>query len=144
MGTSNCGTTLILGLVPSYPFLQYKISGCPSFPTVAWEPFTLVPHSSLAWYPAIPFYYTIFQDVHHFQLWHGNQLLWYHTHLRPGTQQFLEKISKLYELHICTFGVRMYAHTIAKILDPDGKYFSHRILSRDECFSAASKTANLK
>ena len=93
------------------------ISGCSSLPTVAWEPVTLVPHSPTSWYPAIPLYFrmfitsncgmgtsysgttltsvlvpsnsSIFQDVHHFQLWHGNQLLWYHTHLRPGTQQFL-------------------------------------------------------
>ena len=31
----------------------------------------------------------------------------------------------------------------AKILDPKGKFFSHRILSRDECFDSRSKTANL-
>ena len=85
-----------------------------------------------------------FQDVHHFQLWHGNHLLWYHTRLRPQTITFLEHISKLYELHICTFGVRMYAHTIARILDPKEKFFSHRILSRDECFDSQAKTANLK
>ena len=28
-------------------------------------------------------------------------------------------------------------------IDPEGKYFSHRILSRDECFDNRSKTANL-
>lgn len=84
------------------------------------------------------------QDVHHYQLWHGKQLLWYHTRLRPQTEHFLESISKFYELHICTFGSRIYAHTIAKIIDPEGKYFSHRILSRDECFNAQAKTANLK
>jgi hypothetical protein len=50
----------------------------------------------------------------------------------------------LYELHICTFGTRSYAHTIAKHLDSEGRYFSDRILSRDECFSQNSKTANLK
>ncbi|KAH3778392.1 hypothetical protein DPMN_179849 [Dreissena polymorpha] len=71
-------------------------------------------------------------------------MLWYHTRLRPGTKEFLERISKLYELHICTFGVRLYAHTIATILDPKLKLFSHRILSRDECFSPHAKTANLK
>ncbi|KAL5021559.1 hypothetical protein ScPMuIL_000714 [Solemya velum] len=84
------------------------------------------------------------KGVQHFQLWHGNSLMWYHTRIRPFTTEFLENISKLYQLHICTFGVRMYAHTIARFLDPEGKYFSHRILSRDECFSANSKTANLK
>jgi len=70
--------------------------------------------------------------------------MWYHTKLRPGTYGFLEKLSKLYELHICTFGTRSYAHCIARHLDPKGKLFSDRILSRDECFSHNSKTANLK
>jgi NLI interacting factor-like phosphatase. len=52
-------------------------------------------------------------------------------------------MSKYYELHICTFGARNYAHMIAMFLDHDGQFFSHRILSRDECFNPHSKTANL-
>ena len=59
----------------------------------------------------------------------------YHTKIRPKTEEFLEKISKLFELHIVTFGARMYAHTIAQFLDPGKKYFSHRILSRQVSFS---------
>ena len=54
------------------------------------------------------------KDVIHFQL--GPKSPWYHTMLRPGTTDFLKKISALYELHIVTFGARMYAHTIAKFL----------------------------
>jgi len=38
----------------------------------------------------------------------------------------------------------MYAHTIAEIIDPTKKYFSIRILSRDECLNPTSKTGNLK
>ena len=53
-------------------------------------------------------------------------------------------MSEFYELHICTFGTRNYAHAVANILDEDGKFFSNRILSRDECFDPNSKTANLK
>ena len=68
----------------------------------------------------------------------------YYTKLRPNTNEFLESISKYYELHICTFGARMYAHKIAEILDPGKKLFSHRILSRDECFDPQLKTGNLK
>lgn len=83
------------------------------------------------------------KDVYHFQLY-GQNSPWYHTRLRPGTSQFLEKMSQLFELHICTFGARDYAHTIANFLDSDGKYFSHRILSRDECFNATCKIDNLK
>lgn len=85
----------------------------------------------------------ILQDVFHFQL-PGSNSSWYHTRLRPYTKEFLQEISQLYELHICTFGSRTYAHTIARFLDESGHYFSHRILSRDECFSSHSKTANLK
>ena len=83
------------------------------------------------------------KDVFHFQL-HGNNSVWYHTRLRPFTKEFLKNISTLYELHICTFGSRTYAHKIAEFLDEEGRYFSHRILSRDECFSSHSKMANLK
>ncbi|KAI1285469.1 RNA polymerase II subunit A C-terminal domain phosphatase [Halotydeus destructor] len=81
--------------------------------------------------------------VFHFQL--GNSP-WYHTKFRPHTLEFLESISELYELHICTFGARLYAHTIANLLDPtkEKKTFSHRILSRDECLDSTSKSGNLK
>jgi TFIIF-interacting CTD phosphatase-like protein len=80
--------------------------------------------------------------VYHFQLY-GSGSPWYHTRLRPGTQKFLSEMSRYYELHICTFGARNYAHMIAMFLDHDGQFFSHRILSRDECFNPHSKTANL-
>ncbi|KAI5633555.1 NLI interacting factor-like phosphatase domain-containing protein [Phthorimaea operculella] len=69
---------------------------------------------------------------------------WCHTRLRPHTKQFLAAAAKLYELHVCTFGARQYAHAIAELLDPEKKYFSHRILSRDECFDPRTKSANLK
>lgn len=83
------------------------------------------------------------KGVYHFQL-NGPHSPWYHTRLRPGTFEFLKNIAPLYELHICTFGARNYAHTIAQFLDEDGKYFSHRILSRDECLSLKFKTDNLR
>ncbi|KAB0398999.1 hypothetical protein E2I00_017664, partial [Balaenoptera physalus] len=67
-----------------------------------------------------------------------------HTRLRPHCKGFLEKIAKLYELHVFTFGSRLYAHTIAGFLDPEKKLFSHRILSRDECIDPFSKTGNLR
>ncbi|XP_076335353.1 RNA polymerase II subunit A C-terminal domain phosphatase-like [Tachypleus tridentatus] len=83
------------------------------------------------------------KDVYHFQLY-GPRSPWYHTRLRPGTRNFLKKMSLIYELHICTFGARAYAHMIAQLIDPGGNLFSHRILSRDECFNPSSKTGNLK
>ncbi|CAG9860661.1 unnamed protein product [Phyllotreta striolata] len=82
------------------------------------------------------------KDVYHFQL-HGPNSPWYHTRLRPGTHKFLTSIHDFYELHICTFGARNYAHTIASFLDADQNFFSNRILSRDECFDPTSKKANL-
>ena len=82
------------------------------------------------------------QDVHHFQL--PGHPVWYHTKIRPGAVNFLERVSKLYELHIFTMGSRMYAHTIARMLDPAGKLFAHRIRSRDECFNAFSKSHDLR
>ncbi|XP_017563943.1 RNA polymerase II subunit A C-terminal domain phosphatase [Pygocentrus nattereri] len=78
----------------------------------------------------------------HFQLGRGEPML--HTRLRPHCKVFLEKIAKMYELHVFTFGSRLYAHTIAGFLDPEKKLFSHRILSRDECIDPYSKTGNLK
>ncbi|XP_017784029.1 PREDICTED: RNA polymerase II subunit A C-terminal domain phosphatase [Nicrophorus vespilloides] len=83
------------------------------------------------------------KDVYHFQLYGANSP-WYHTRLRPGTHKFLGNVSPLFELHICTFGARNYAHTITTFLDNDQTYFSNRILSRDECFDPTSKKANLK
>lgn len=82
------------------------------------------------------------KDVYHFQLYPNSP--WYHTRLRPGTQQFLTTMHPFYELHICTFGARNYAHMIAQFLDEDGRFFSQRILSRDECFNLTSKKENLK
>ncbi|XP_061753340.1 RNA polymerase II subunit A C-terminal domain phosphatase isoform X2 [Nerophis ophidion] len=82
------------------------------------------------------------KGIFHFQLGRGEPML--HTRLRPHCKEFLEKIAKLYELHVFTFGSRLYAHTIAGFLDPETKLFSHRILSRDECIDPYSKTGNLR
>ncbi|XP_026763001.1 RNA polymerase II subunit A C-terminal domain phosphatase [Galleria mellonella] len=82
--------------------------------------------------------------LHFFLRCPGGPGRWCHTRFRPRTKEFLESASKNYELHVCTFGARQYAHAIADLLDPEKKYFSHRILSRDECFDPRTKSANLK
>ncbi|XP_063155085.1 RNA polymerase II subunit A C-terminal domain phosphatase isoform X3 [Candoia aspera] len=82
------------------------------------------------------------RGIFHYQLGRGEPML--HTRLRPHCKEFLEKIAKLYELHVFTFGSRLYAHTIAAFLDSEKKLFSHRILSRDECIDPYSKTGNLR
>ncbi|TGZ63508.1 hypothetical protein CRM22_006853 [Opisthorchis felineus] len=68
----------------------------------------------------------------------------YHTSFRPHLKAVLDHLSKYYQMHICTFGNRMYAHQLAGMIDPKRRYFSHRILSRDECFNPVTKSANLK
>jgi RNA polymerase II subunit A-like phosphatase len=67
----------------------------------------------------------------------------FYTKLRPGVKEFLRNLQSLYQFHIVTFGDRPYANTICKLIDPSGTFFSHRILSRDECLSHTDKTANL-
>ncbi|EER30614.1 hypothetical protein CTRG_05610 [Candida tropicalis MYA-3404] len=66
----------------------------------------------------------------------------YYVKLRPGLSEFLERMSEKYEMHIYTMATRNYALAIAKIIDPEGKYFGDRILSRDESGSLTHK--NLK
>ncbi len=69
----------------------------------------------------------------------GNRGCWYYIKLRPGLKDFLENISKIYELHIYTMGTRAYAKNIADIIDPENKIFGDRILSRDESGSSTAK-----
>ncbi|RZC60307.1 hypothetical protein C5167_022067 [Papaver somniferum] len=54
------------------------------------------------------------------------------TKLRPGVWNFLEKASKLYELHLYTMGNKRYATEMAKLLDPSGALFSGRVISRGD------------
>nr|XP_019044358.1 hypothetical protein I302_07642 [Kwoniella bestiolae CBS 10118]OCF23288.1 hypothetical protein I302_07642 [Kwoniella bestiolae CBS 10118] len=67
---------------------------------------------------------------------------WYFTKPRPGLQNFLDTMSELYEMHVYTMGTRSYADAICNVIDPDGRIFGGRILSRDESGSFSSK--NLK
>lgn len=86
-------------------------------------------------YPAV-------KDVRAFQLVDdgpGARGCWYYIKLRPRLAEFLEAISKVYELHIYTMGTRAYAQNIAKIVDPKRTIFGDRILSRDESGSLTAK-----
>uniref|UniRef100_A0A0D9XSG4 protein-serine/threonine phosphatase n=1 Tax=Leersia perrieri TaxID=77586 RepID=A0A0D9XSG4_9ORYZ len=60
---------------------------------------------------------------HHMGMW---------TKLRPGIWNFLEKASKLYELHLYTMGNKVYATEMAKVLDPTGALFAGRVISRGD------------
>lgn len=59
---------------------------------------------------------------------------------RSGLQDFLTKMASLYELHVYTAGTRSYANAICTCIDPTGKFFSERILSRNESGSASTKS----
>ncbi|OMP09626.1 hypothetical protein COLO4_05290 [Corchorus olitorius] len=60
---------------------------------------------------------------HHMGMW---------TKLRPGIWNFLEKASKLFELHLYTMGNKLYATEMAKVLDPKGVLFAGRVISRGD------------
>ncbi|KAF9733094.1 hypothetical protein PMIN06_004697 [Paraphaeosphaeria minitans] len=75
-------------------------------------------------------------DVEGFQLADDNvahvAANWYYVKKRPGLKHFFDNMSQLYEMHIYTMATRAYAQAVAKIVDPERKYFGDRILSRDE------------
>ncbi|RHN64231.1 putative protein-serine/threonine phosphatase [Medicago truncatula] len=54
------------------------------------------------------------------------------TKLRPGVWNFLEKASKLFEMHLYTMGNKLYATEMAKVLDPNGVLFAGRVISRGD------------
>ncbi|KAI8848621.1 HAD-like domain-containing protein [Chytridium lagenaria] len=81
---------------------------------------------------------TALKDVYDFRL--PDSPVIYYIKLRPGTREFLERMNAIYELHIYTMGTKNYAKAVAQILDPDGKYFQDRILSRDDSGSFHIKT----
>jgi RNA polymerase II subunit A-like phosphatase len=70
----------------------------------------------------------------------GGRGTWYYVKMRPGLKEFLQHISKLFELHIYTMGTRAYALAVKKIVDPDGSLFGERVLSRDESGSMTQKS----
>ncbi|KAL8673558.1 MAG: hypothetical protein Q9168_002047 [Polycauliona sp. 1 TL-2023] len=83
------------------------------------------------------------KDVKEFQLVEdaaGTRGCWYYIKLRPGLESFLERMSAIYEMHIYTMGTRGYAQSVAKIIDPQQKFFGDRILSRDESGSLVAKS----
>merc|ERR1712110_221549 len=52
--------------------------------------------------------------------------------MRPGLEQFLERISQSYEIVLFTASKQIYAEKLTSMLYPDKKYIRHR-LYRDHC-----------
>lgn len=69
------------------------------------------------------------KNVHQVKL-HDHSMIHY-IKLRHGALEFLEKVHKMYELHIYTMGSRSYAEAIARLLDPQQYIFNDRIVARD-------------
>ncbi|KAF9229050.1 hypothetical protein BS17DRAFT_770955 [Gyrodon lividus] len=64
----------------------------------------------------------------------------YYIKPRPGLRDFLRNLSTKYEMHVYTMGTRAYAEEVCAAIDPDGKVFGGRILSRDESGSLTQKS----
>ncbi|KAG6915259.1 hypothetical protein DXG01_012444 [Tephrocybe rancida] len=58
----------------------------------------------------------------------------------PGWEGFLQEMAKMYEMHVYTMGTRAYAEEVCAAIDPDGKIFGGRLLSRDESGSLTQKS----
>lgn len=88
--------------------------------------------------------YEAVKDVRSFQLADDNvanvAANWYYVKMRPGLKDFFDRMSTIYEMHIYTMATRAYAQAVAKIIDPDRKYFGDRILSRDENYTDKLKS----
>lgn len=63
--------------------------------------------------------------------------------LRPGLISFLQDLSQRYDLFIYTHGTRLYAEQIAKIIDPNGSFFQHRIVARTDMPDMRHKSLKL-
>ncbi|KAI0660647.1 hypothetical protein C8Q70DRAFT_913594 [Cubamyces menziesii] len=64
----------------------------------------------------------------------------YYIKPRPGLQEFLQTMATKYEMHVYTMGTRAYAEEVCAAIDPGGKIFGNRILSRDESGSLTQKS----
>lgn len=66
----------------------------------------------------------------------------FYVKFRPFLDEFLEYCAKHFEMHVYTMGNRDYGQKIVEIIDPNGKYFDNRIITRDENLSSLEKSLN--
>lgn len=67
----------------------------------------------------------------------------YITKLRPFVQEFLREARQMFELTVYTMGGRVYSSRMTKLLDPDGKYFSDRVIAREDCTVRGRKSLDM-
>ena len=53
---------------------------------------------------------------------------------RPGVDNFLENMSQIFELHMCTYASRDYADGVMEIVDP-GRRLIKKLYNRDHCIN---------
>ena len=58
--------------------------------------------------------------------------------LRPGVEDFLKKVSEMFEIFVFTASIKEYADAVLDYLDPESKIFKHR-LYRDSCIPINNK-----
>jgi Dullard-like phosphatase family protein len=58
--------------------------------------------------------------------------------IRPGLNDFLEKLSEKFEVVVFTASVKEYADAVLNYLDPENKYFKNRFY-RDSCINISNK-----
>ncbi|XP_010655625.1 uncharacterized protein LOC100258847 isoform X3 [Vitis vinifera] len=62
---------------------------------------------------------------------------------RPYLHTFLERVAEMFEIVVFTASQSIYAEQLLDILDPDGKFFSHRAYRESCIFSDGSYTKDL-
>ncbi|GAY32439.1 hypothetical protein CUMW_273700 [Citrus unshiu] len=64
--------------------------------------------------------------------------------VRSYIQKFLKEASKMYDIYLCTTGIRSYAMMMAKLLDPKCEYhISSRLITREDFKEKGKKSGDL-
>eukprot|EP00898_Chlorokybus_atmophyticus_P005334 jgi/Chlat1/5801/Chrsp4S06276 len=65
------------------------------------------------------------------------------TKLRPYVREFLQKAGERFLMYVYTMGERAYAAEMAKLLDPDGRFFGPRVISASDSTSRTQKDLDI-
>ncbi|KAI6674765.1 hypothetical protein NL676_002671 [Syzygium grande] len=65
------------------------------------------------------------------------------TKLRPFVREFLREAHEMFQLTVYTMGGRVYSSRMTKLLDPDGKYFSDRVIAWEDCTLRGRKSLDV-
>lgn len=64
---------------------------------------------------------------------------YFYVKVRPNLIEFLNCVSRMFEIHVYTMGTKEYAHAVCSNLDPNGVIFN-KIISRDDSPSKLKKS----